>query len=79
MDRLAKERDVVLTALEEVVNERSRMALQIGELKSFIAHAVGSGKSGVVTPDGGEIYVGSELKAAHNEIYIAHPRIPQQI
>jgi hypothetical protein len=68
MNRLSNERDVVLTALEEVVNERSRMAAQIGELKSMIAHAVGTSLSGDMTPEAGEIDVGKELKAAHNEI-----------
>lgn len=41
LTRIASERDAVIAALEEIVNERSKLAAQVGEMKEMIAGAVG--------------------------------------
>lgn len=63
--RVQQERDVVMAALEEIVNERSRMAAQISEMKSTIASTFGRARP--AASEGGNIDIGSELKDAYTE------------
>jgi hypothetical protein len=66
--RVQQERDVVMAALEEIVNERSRMAAQIAEMKKTIAGTFGRARSGDKDGgDTGDIDVAAELKDAYAE------------
>lgn len=65
--RVEHERDVVMSALEEIVNERSQMAAQISEMKSTIASTFGQGRVTVQSADVGDIDVATELKESYAE------------
>lgn len=64
LQRVEKERDAVLAALEEIVNERSMLAAQVSEMKLMIKGAGGKGRR-IEEEDTEEIDLAAELKDAH--------------
>jgi hypothetical protein len=67
--RVEQERDVVMAALEEIVNERSRMAAQIGEMKATVLETFGQGRVSKTDIEGGDIDVVAELKDSFMEFH----------
>lgn len=65
--RVARERDVVMSALEEIVNERSQMAAQISDMKATIASTFGQARVTAHAADAGDIDVAAELKESYAE------------
>lgn len=63
LKKIASERDAVIAALEEIVNERSMLAAQVGEMKVMISQAVGKS----ITPSRSEedFDIAGELYSAY--------------
>lgn len=65
--KIAGERDAVIGALEDIVNERNRIAAQVGEMREMIADVVGQQLTpGGKSRDVGDIDLSAELQYAYD-------------